>query len=356
MEVYFFMLAIPSALAVSYGGRKNSVVTIIVFSIFVFLMGFRFNVGMDWNNYEDIHRYIGRESLTDILLGAEPLSALIFWISTNIGSGSLLSNVVASATLMLGVLSFARRMPLPWVAVAAATPFLIIAFGMSGIRQAMAAGILLYAMSAWDDRGTVQRCLFVLLASLFHTSAVMAILFVLWDLRLRLAHKVAVTTLAAPILFFVYQQFDPYSESIQFYQENYLSGPGAVISPGALYHIALVGIPAGIYFAFRKKFAGSMANAQLVYMGAWAVIAVFLLYFLSSTGASRLSAYLYFVPMAVYSSLPSVFSKNDRLFLVVGVVTVHFVILAAWLVYANNSFAHIPYRNVLFESSVSIIK
>ena len=356
MEVYFFMLAVPSTLAVLFGKRTSSFLTISFFLLFVFLIGFRFNVGMDWNNYESIHKYIGLQSPIEILKGPEPLSTLIFWFSAYFNSGSLLSNVVAAGMLMFGVLSFARRAPNPWLAVVAATPYLIIAFGMSGIRQAMAVGVLLYAMSEWEESGTIRRMASILFASLFHASAAMAILFVLWDMRIRLVQKIGITALIAPVLFYAYQQIDSYAENVQFYQDVYLPGAGAVVSPGALYHIALVGLPAGLYFVLKKRFSKHLNSERLVFMGAWAVVAVFFLYFVSSTGASRLSAYLYFVPMVVYSSLPQLFVGKQRATLLLGIVGIHFLILAAWLVYANNSFAHIPYRNVIAEERVSILK
>jgi hypothetical protein len=356
VEIYFFMLAVPSALVVLRGRRESGIVTSLVFLTFVFLMGFRFNVGMDWNNYESIHSYIGRSLPADLLLGSEPLSTLIFWVSDYFGVGSLLSNVLAAGMLMFGVLSFARRTASPWLAVVAATPFLIIAFGMSGIRQAMAAGVLLYGMSVWEESGTVKKSIIVLFASLFHTSAVMAILFVLWDLRIRLGPKTAIMILAAPSLYYGYQRLDSYSENIQFYQDVYMAGAGGVVSPGALYHIALVGLPAGLYFAYRRRFSKYLYSNNLVFMGAWAVVAIFFLYFFSSTGASRLSMYLYFVPMAIYSGFPSITSREDRLPAVVGILGVHFALLAGWFVYANNSFAHLPYRNIMFESALTVFQ
>ena len=349
MEAYFIMLSVPSMLAMLAAKKKQTYWIAAVFLLFVFLIGFRLNVGMDWNNYEYTHSVIKHESPGDILLSPEPFSSLLFWASANMNVGTLLSNVVAAAILMLGVLSFAMRTPNPWLAVVAATPYLIIAFGMSGIRQAMAAGIVLFTLSVWEQVGTSRKSAGMVAASLFHTSALMGVLFVLWDIRLRFAYKLGFAIIVSALVYFVSRSAAQYTGNLQFYQDAYLVGERAVASPGALFHIALVAIPAGLYLVNRRRFQKYLQTDRLMLIGTWMVVGVSLLFFASSTGASRLTLYLYFLPMTVFSVLPQIFHKRQRLLIVGGIVAFHFVILASWLFFANNSFAHIPYRNIIFE-------
>ena len=246
MATYFFMLAVPSVLAISSPKRGQTIWMALVFLLFVFLVGFRLNVGMDWNNYEDMHIWIARESVSDLFLQPEPLSSLLFWSSAKLGLGSTLSNVTAAIILMLGVLAFAARTRDPWIALVAATPYLIIAFGMSGIRQAMAAGVMLLVIATWDKTSLLGRTLGMVVASLFHTSAFLGLLFVLWDSRLSVVRKLTFAALVVGIFYSVGGVTALYTDSWEYYQDAYLAGPKSIESPGVRYHVRRGAFPAAI--------------------------------------------------------------------------------------------------------------
>ena len=343
------MLAVPSALAVITARRDLTFWITMVFILFVFLIGFRFNVGMDWSNYESAHASISRQPLLDMLLHPEPASNLLFWVSANLGLGSLLSNVVAASILMVGVLSFARQTRNPWIAVVAATPYLIIAFGMSGIRQAMASGIVLFALANWDRPTLIGKSAWMIVASLFHTSALLGVLLVLWETHIRLTYKIALAVIVSGAVYFVSGIADLYEGNWQFYQDAYLGGVGSIASPGALFHIALIALPAAIFVLNRRKISALLPCSHLLWSGVWMTGAVAILFTVSTTAASRLTLYLYFVPMLTYAALPAIVTRQHRDAIVGGILLFHFAVLASWLFFANNSSAHIPYRNLLFQ-------
>jgi hypothetical protein len=349
MATYFFLLTIPSVLAMSSSKRNQTIWMVFVFLVFVFVVGFRLNVGMDWNNYEDMHDWIARAHVTDLLLQPEPLSSLLFWSSAKLGLGSTLSNITAAIILMLGVLSYAARTRDPWIALVAATPYLIIAFGMSGIRQAMAAGVMLLVVASWERTSLLGRTLGMVIASLFHTSAFLGLLFVLWDSRLSIPRKLIFAAIVFGIFYSVGGVTALYTDSWRYYQDAYMAGPQSIESPGVRFHVLLVALPAVIYFLYKVPLDKVSRENPLIMKGAVVAVLLLPLMLVSTTGASRLTVYLYFVPMFVYAALPRIFVARQKALVLIGVVSFHFFLLAGWLLFANNSAAHIPYRNLFWQ-------
>ena len=341
MAPYFMVLSVPSLLAISYRGRDRIRPYVFVLIVFVLFMGLRYQVGADWRGYEYLHWFLSALPLQQIVTRTEPLSMLLFWSSQKSGSGMLLSNLMAAAILMVGVMAFARRTANPWLAVVAATPYLIIAFGMSGIRQAMGVGIFLLLLSRWETWGLVKRSAGVLVAGLFHASALVTGLFVVATLRASLATKVAIGVPVLGLAYFATQRAEVFASAIESYQQNYLGD--RIESGGSLFHIGLIMLPVGLGFLFRRKITSRIHDIQLLTYGSWGALCVLALNFVSTTAASRLTLYLYFLPMMVYPALA--FKNRSATFIF---VVAHFAILLMWFLFANNSFAHLPYRTVLF--------
>jgi len=349
MWPYFILLSLPSFLALSrlkYTGRG---VYLVVFIAYVFFVGFRDEVGPDWFNYLSNHERLAGEPLVSVFDQSEPLSYLLFWFSVNSGYEMLISNIGAAAILMIGVLAFARRTANPWLAVIAATPYLIIAFGMSGIRQAMGVGVFLLVLSQWEKSSMVRRSLGVLIAALFHTSTLFGGLFVIYDLKMRPALKIIIGTVFAIVGFFLVQRSDTFSQGLAVYQKRYFTADsGQASSIGSMFHIGLILLPAIVGIRYRKRLAPFVHNRSLLALGIVFSLALLPLNSISTTVASRLTLLMYFVPMMVYPALSEAFGSQNRASMTLAIVVAHFVILAAWLLFANNSMTHIPYRNIVF--------
>lgn len=350
MLPYFLILALPSVLSIFSRRRVNPVLMLLVGLLFVLFMGLRFEVGMDWGNYIAIHEIVADSPFYAVFLDTEPASYALFWVSKYLNNDTLFTNIVAAVLLIVGVFSFAKRTLNPWLAVVSAAPYLIIVFGMTGIRQAMAVGIMLFFLARLERSGFVKQGLWVLVASLFHTSALINFVMLIMQTRRHLVVKLIGIAALSSAGFFLSSSLLFYSDNIAFYQDAYLSDEDSIVSPGALMHVALVWIPAVGYFVFKRRLDPYLHNVALMNFGAWATLVVLVLYFVSSTAASRLTLYLYFVPMMFYPAAVQLLGPARRQVLIFLVVVAHFALLAIWLVYANNSAAHIPYRNLLLEN------
>jgi len=229
--------------------------------------------------------------------------------------------------------------------VAVATPLLVIAFAMSGIRQAIAVGIIFHLIARWHNYRTITRMLIVLLASAFHFSAIFMMIFV--ALGSNAAHVVRIGGAVIIALFIVaLVAFSP--SSVEAYSRLYLVEGGKLAAPGAIVQIAPLAFAAVIYFANRDAWTRANGDNSLNRGMAWAAIIAVPAILVSSVGAYRFALYLWPMAMTVYGGVPGTVENGvGRLFYRVCLVAAAFALLLGWLLLANNSYAWIPYQSWL---------
>jgi hypothetical protein len=346
MYPYLAMLAVPGGLALR--GRRAERLWLLLIALVYFLMiGFRFRVGMDWNNYIDIYGMKKGWSFAKFIFSREPGFGLLMWISARTGLGVIFLNVVSAAVFCWGFFSVAKRCREPWLAVSIATPMLVIAFAMSGIRQAIAVGILFYLFAHWENRRTFNRLLLVMLASAFHFSAIFMLIFVALGSNasylIRLAGAVLVAILVVAVV-----QFAP--AAVEAYSRLYLTSGGKLTAPGAIFQITPLAIAALLYFAAGEGWRRVNGDSPLQHGMAWAALFAVPAIFLSSVGAYRFGLYLWPMAMTVYGGFPETIQSGvGRLFYRICVVAAAFAMLIGWLFLANNSYGWIPYQNWLTQ-------
>jgi len=184
---------------------------------------------------------------------------------------------------------------------------------------------------------------------MFHTSALVNTVFLIIKMNIALRYKLMLGAIIFAITLYVSLEVSMYSENILRYQQRYIEDAFVIESIGSLYHITMIAIPAVIGFFFKRRIVGFMHNASLMSFGLYASIGLFFLNFLSTTVASRLTIYLYFVPMMIYPALVASMSKRTQLAGTFLVVAVHMLIMLGWFSLANVSFTYIPYKNILFD-------
>jgi hypothetical protein len=343
------LLALPAFFALASPNRVPVMTGPIVLAAIVLFVGLRYQIGPDWFAYEYIHANHFGKTLADIWSSVEPLSASLFWFSETSGLGAQFSNLVAAFILCFGIWSFAKRTESPWLALLAALPYLVIVFGMSGIRQSMAVGVILYSLSRWREGSLVSLAIGVFVASLFHTSALVVGFFVLYVSNLRRSLKIASALLLAGILLIAIQLSDVYEQGLYTYQSRYLENPESVVSFGAIFHLALVLFPGILALVYRKKLVPYVFSSSLLTAGIWGVAAVTVTFFIQTTISSRLTLYMYFLPMLVYPALVRIAARGSANVVLAGLVILHFLILGTWLSLANHRDAYLPYQNILWS-------
>ncbi len=349
MTPYFLLLLLPSVFALFNTHRLSLAAWYFTFVIYVAFVGLRFEVGPDWMQYGLIHTSLADYDFLEVAAQAEPLSYLLFWSSQNLGFDVYFSNIVAALIVMTGVFCFARRTANPWVALIVATPYFIIVMGMSGVRQAMAAGILLFLFSRWERYRLHTRVFYILVAAMFHTSALVNNIFLVLKMKISMQYKILLGIVVLLFTFYLSSSVPIYSENIVRYQQRYLEGSFMEKSFGSIYHIAMIAVPAALGFIFRKRIIYNIHSTTLLRFGLYASLSIVMINFVSSTVASRLTVYLYFVPMMVYPALTTIYGKRSETGMIVAIVLFHFILLFTWFTLGNHAFAYMPYKNLLFD-------
>lgn len=313
--------------------------------ILILFIGLRHHVGMDWNNYLRMIDKVTRiETFADFWTVAEPGYAMLLLIGSISGGGVYVTNLIGAIIFCLGLFIFARRTPEPWLALMVAVPFFVVAFGMSANRQAVAAGIMLIVFAYWDDWSIRRKIAIILLAAFFHSSAIIMLGFVGTALRLPLLAKTVLIGIFLVVALYSLQL----TGRIDYYDEAYGRGQTAhTQSSGALIHVALNAIPASAYLFWPRMRRILFPTKILQHMAIVAMLTIPLALVMSAA-AGRVSLYWYPVSMMVFSALPQAFEPGSRVLVRCAIALLMMLELVVWLMFANSSIAHLPYKNALF--------
>ena len=345
MLPYFFLLSLPMILSLPSSASKKRWHVFLVASVitaYLIFVGLRDHVGTDWGNYVGYYYKNLYMSFGEALLSYEPGFALLNWFVSRFGWGIYGLNFFAALVFNIGLFSYAGKCVNPWLAVASVTPFLVIVIAMSACRQAMAIGVFLFMLAHWEKLGVASKVALVLLASSFHTSAIVLMFFVVYDLKL--ASVVRYPLLAAiAVMALIYL---PQTEVFGYVQEEYLIGE--VHSPGALIHMSLNAFPGILYFVFRDRFRHVAGASRVFEVLCFLSVVSLPAILLSSTIVDRLALYFSAVQMTVLAALPSIGGYRSRFMLIKLAILVYIsLILLIWLSYSNHAVGHIPYANLL---------
>lgn len=339
-------LSLMSVLIFSYFIFSNKdastqrLLLIIVAIIFIIFTGFRYEVSLDWGQYLRMYNKINQDtSLINALSVTEPSFVLLNWFMGKLGAGVYGVNFIVSIIFISGLFKFSEKMPNPWLSLISVTPYLVIVISMSAVRQTAAIGIILYLLAGWNKDDFLKKIILSLLATSFHYSAFIAFLFVIQSMKMPLWIRWNILLIGGIITFIIFSKTEQYT----IYENTYVTQN--IESYGAFQHVLLNAIPATIYLLFIRKWNEVYIRNNLMmilsYLSLLSIIGVFF----SSTAVDRLALYLSPIQMLVYGSIPTVFKSQTS---AIAIISIHIAILLIWLLYANSSYAFLPYKNILF--------
>lgn len=353
MFPYWILFTIFSAGALEH--RRKGVLgqgytpLLIASGLFVsLLVGLRYDVGGDWETYENLFQLISYLSLDDAIDVSDPGFAFLNWLSHQLGFGIWFVNLFCGVVFTWGLVKFAVRQPNPWLAVLVAVPYLIIVVAMGYTRQGVSIGFILAALSVAGKTSLLRLSLYILLAALFHKTAIIVLpLVALAATRNRIA-TFGLLGITGGLLYYLLL-----SESVENLITNYVEA--GYSSQGAAIRVTMNLVPALLFLLFQRRFALSEDERKL-----WrnfsigAVMALLMLVTTaSSTAVDRLSLYLIPLQMFVLARLPESFPNKGRPNgqLLLAVIGYSALIQFVWLNYAEHAQYWIPYRLNLTEIS-----
>jgi hypothetical protein len=305
------------------------------------MIGFRYQVGGDWSAYQKMYESVLYLKLSTALGMGDPGYMLLNWIAAAIGAEIWFVNSVCGFIFSWGLLTFARRQPNPWLAMAVAVPYLVIVVAMGYARQAVAIGIILAALADVERRSLLRFVGYVALAAAFHKSAVVVIPLVALSVTRNRLVTMIILALTAIMLSSMFV-----SASVDALLTNYVAAEYS--SEGAAVRIAMSVLAASIFLGFSRRF--SMSNQmELIWKNfSIASFLALVLFFVSpsSTAIDRISLYLMPLQIAVLSHLPNAFRKQGRANseILLAVLGYSALVQFVWLTFATHAEFWLPYR------------
>lgn len=181
MFVYWLLFATfgLGALATSHArfeGARPGPLFSIALAFVVAVIGFRYDVGGDWETYEFLFSYARYADLSRVLAMGDPGYQFLNWVVQRAGLGIWAVNLISGAIFVWGLGRLAQTQPSPWLTVLVAIPYLVIVVAMGYSRQAIAIGIIMAAFSALKNSAPLLRfTLYVALAASFHKTAIVVL-------------------------------------------------------------------------------------------------------------------------------------------------------------------------------------
>lgn len=314
-------------------------------AVFTLAIGLRFQVGGDWGAYLRYVDQAATMSLLEVLTHGDPGYYLLNWLAVNLGGNIYWINLVCGAILMSGVTAFARRQPLPWLALLVAVPYLIIVVGMGYSRQAVALGFVLLGLVALGDKRVRVFVAWVMIGAAFHKSAVLMLpvagLAASQNRFASLAWGAAASLIGGYLFLF---------DSVDQLWTNYVEADYQ--SQGGLIRVLMNAVPAALFLPLHRYMRLSHAEQRLWWWMSVLAIACLPLVVMSSTATDRVALYLIPLQVFVFSRLHLVVRDTfRRAYIVAGVMTYYTAVQAVWLFFASHSYAWLPYQQVWFATS-----
>jgi hypothetical protein len=307
------------------------------------IVGYRYEVGGDWATY---FRYITiasqAESASQLLALPDPGFMLLNWIAVQLGFSVVAVNVVGGAIFATGIVQFCRAQTRPWLALAVATPYLVVVVGMGYSRQGIALSLGLLGLLALQRGSLFRFFAWVVVAATFHRTAVLLLpIAALAGSRRRwwTIVWVAVVTAAAYMLFL--------SESVDALYTNYVEAEYQ--SEGALVRLLMNALPAMLLLMSPKRFRFPPLEASLWrWFAAISLVLLGVLFLTSaSTAVDRIALYMIPLQIVVFSRLPAAWGGGSRSKQsnVVWIVLLYYTsVLFVWLFFAVHARLWLPYQ------------
>jgi hypothetical protein len=351
MWPYWLLFLAPAFLAISTMGRVSkhladqrwSLLWRLTFIVLALMVGLRHEVGGDWGNY--LGNLEQAEALTfseTLSIGrGDPADGLLKWVATHSGLGIYLINCVYGVLFSLGLLTFCRMQPRPWLALTVAVPYLIIVVAMGYSRQGVAIGLVMLGLISLEKKNVVKFVIWIALAAMFHKSAVILVpLAVVAGTRRRL-WTVFWVGVAAAVLF---------SLLLLEHLDNLVSGyiTDQYDSSGAAIRVAMNALPAALLLGMRNRFQLSTEQRAFWTWMALGALAFVILLFVSpsSTAVDRVA--LYWIPLQIFvwSRLPDAMGRSGakNAGWVYSVVAYSAVVQFVWIFFATHSLYWLPYK------------
>lgn len=347
MLTYWLMYLIPASMALFVGRTRQFSLMPWIFIGFSFalIIGFRDQVGCDWFNYLRHYEDTIGVSLAEAMeYSKDPAHQFINWLMGKWGWEIYGVNLIYAIIFVIGLITFCRTLPYPWLAFAVAVPYMVVMVSMGYSRQGVALGIFMLAITYLEKGKFKSYIVLVLAATLFHKSAIILLPLGLFLVQRGMLLRVVIMV---PVLYGGWDLL--LAEKQEQLWSTYVNQQ--MQSSGAYIRVFMNFVPAVLFLMYRKQWKENYTDYPFWFWVSIGSIVSLALVGAATTAVDRVSLYFIPIQLAVFARLPYLARKKMspqivKLVIILGYTAVLFV----WLGFASHAHCWIPYQNIIFKS------
>lgn len=316
----------------------------------IFFIGFRHEIGGDWTAYLNHFENFDTSSIFSIFNSWDIGYAFFEYISSVFGFGIYGVNTLCAIFFTLSFLYFIKIFNLKLSrALLIAFPYLIMVVAMGYSRQGVAIGFAMVFFALLYQRKLLKSLVFLLLATLFHKTAIVSII-VLFLNRRFINFKTIVISIPFVVLY-VYILLP----RLQGLYINYFLQE--MQSSGAIVRIFINIVASFILIVFAKRYKTIFGERDFEFWKPFIYISIVVFLFAIllniTTIADRILLYFYPLQIVVFSRmLYLIKDKNLKNICFLGYILFSFLILFIFLNFVTYSEHWIPYNNLLLMENL----
>ena len=311
----------------------------------IWFAGMRFYVGCDYHSYVLRYNEAQYLDLGRILRDDEFGFGLLTALFSKLGAPFTAFQAFVTAIILATYAAFASRHRYATFLLALFFPVLILQLGMSGLRQAAALGFILLAYNAFIDGRRLLIGFWILVAFLFHNSAIILLpMAFIAGREISLPRLIAGFVVLAPVAAFLL------GDRIEVYSDRYIEQIyGTQESGGAWLRYAFAMLPAAFFLLFRRDIKSRFSEVyQLLIFGILFGAAISITALISTVALHRLTFFVMPLTalMALYVSLTIVEHRARLMIMWLGIFGSY---LTIWFLTSRHAtVCYTPYQNVIF--------
>ena len=373
MWAYWLLFLVPAGLAlnpIKFSKDINHILWAMVGVLFILLIGLRYFVGTDFDNYLIYYEqsiveagdiFTGETVINFALAyGNAPAYMILNAVVQQLGiwglHGIYVVNTFCATFFMIGLVKFCRKQPLPWVALTVAVPFMVCAVAMGYTRQAVSLGFLMWGFSLLRPGNEYKYVALVLLGSIFHLSVIATLPFVAVTREKIPKIIYSISGLIIAYMFYVLATYDYATSGDRDAIDN-----AAIVfqytatrdSPGGYVRTYMNVLPVLVAFFMwnRIKIISSDADLKLIKWISIATIMCLPALLYSSTMTDRMGLYLMPIQIALW---PRIIAAQKTQLLrstwASSVLSFYCLVLYVFFHFANHTHYWLPYLMFPFSS------
>lgn len=312
-------------------------------------MGLRYFVGCDYNGYGIRFFQTENATLGEVLSRGEAGFEMLTYLGFHLLKQYNLFLLACSTIIAFLYVKFAKGHDEASFIAALFFPILVVQLGMSGVRQAIAVGLVALAYNEFIHVKRTKCAMLILLAGLFHSSA-----FILLPLSLMAGRSFSVKRVLIGVALLVLPASFLIGGRIDIYQDRYIDQIyGSQESGGAWIRYLLTLLPIPL-FLLRRNFIKRNFPQQynLLLLASIICFASFLVGLISSVALHRLL--YYFMPLSILIAAYTLDAFSSKLEGKMAWLCIYAGYFFAWFLTSRHAdVCYTPYQNTTFFNTIA---